>query len=718
MVTYCGGEVVELGPLEPSVIAASIRMAKPDLFDGEIARMVERADGNPLIAEMLVAAADDSPIGPPAAHSKVLAAALARQSGAARSTLFALGAAPGPLPVDLLEDVDALEGAGMVRRTADGCCELANRIFASPGLLEVGDAERRAVFERLAGLPGIGAQQRSEYLLAAGQLTRAMRDALAVASGPISRAEQASVLLVADGSAQQLHAKGEIPSSELDPLLAGAARALNDSARFAESGELLDGADHGGGPLTIAVVVERLRAALGMGDRRRAGRLLHEQRSLIDEAVGMDGVRARRLRNTLTLSSSTERELGAPADGQLDASTDAAQRAQAAIVAGLATYSVDIDVAMKWFSAAREEAASSGELASELDATRNLVSVQIALGRHGEARATARAAESTAARAGEASWAIEFRTLEVLSRFYDEVDHDDALSWLSFVRTAPVRLETRAMATAALATLLADRGASQRSQEVLGPWMQEVHLNELGPFVQALIAWGAAQRSWIVGDLAETIRIARWLTDTVPPGYPSVAGTQVVWRWAEYESGLPLTAPDPVGGLLDCAMIESAAIEMLADGRAADAAEGFIAAADSWRPILWRCALRCRWAAGHSLALIGDRDTAIDMLDGVDAELDLAGLPALRPRIRSSLRLAARPSTTSSSSPGPRGTALLTAQEHKVMLLVVEGLTSGEIARRLGIATSTVESHVRSARRKLGARTRIEAAAMVGLQAG
>jgi DNA-binding CsgD family transcriptional regulator len=51
------------------------------------------------------------------------------------------------------------------------------------------------------------------------------------------------------------------------------------------------------------------------------------------------------------------------------------------------------------------------------------------------------------------------------------------------------------------------------------------------------------------------------------------------------------------------------------------------------------------------------------------------------------------------------------------MLLVVEGLTSDEIARRLGIASSTVNSHVRAAKRKLGARTRIEAAAMVGLRA-
>ena len=116
------------------------------------------------------------------------------------------------------------------------------------------------------------------------------------------------------------------------------------------------------------------------------------------------------------------------------------------------------DESMAWFHVAREEAVASGALASELDATRNLVSVQMALGRHEEARELARAAERKAAESGERSWSIEFRTLEMLSRFYDHGDHDEALSWLSYVRTAPVRLETRALATAALATLLKTQG--------------------------------------------------------------------------------------------------------------------------------------------------------------------------------------------------------------------------------------------------------------------
>jgi DNA-binding CsgD family transcriptional regulator len=386
------------------------------------------------------------------------------------------------------------------------------------------------------------------------------------------------------------------------------------------------------------------------------------------------------------------------------------------VIAGLSTYSVDIDESMDWFRLAREEAAASGSLATELDATRNLASVQIALGHHEEGRALARSAAATAAESGERSWWIEFRTLEVLSRFYDESDHDEALSWLSYVRTAPVDWRPGAMATACLATLLADRGrcvtrGGHRTVARARPARES-----LQPMSQAFLAWGVAQRAWTIGDLGTTIRIARWVTETVPAGYPSLAGTQVVWRWAQYESGLPLTAPDPVGGLLDCAELEAAGIRLLADGCHTEAATTFLSAAESWRPVLWRCALRSRWAAGHSLALAGETAAATDLLEAVDEELDRSGVPALRPRVVASLRSMDR--SQRSSSPRTRGTSLLTPQEGRVMLLIAEGLTNSEISRRLGVSVSTVNTHVRSAKRKLGARTRIEAAATVGLEAG
>jgi len=57
------------------------------------------------------------------------------------------------------------------------------------------------------------------------------------------------------------------------------------------------------------------------------------------------------------------------------------------------------------------------------------------------------------------------------------------------------------------------------------------------------------------------------------------------------------------------------------------------------------------------------------------------------------------------------GNPALTSRERRILELVGDGCTSQAIAERLGISRFTVESHVRSAMRKLGARTRRQAVA-------
>jgi DNA-binding CsgD family transcriptional regulator len=58
-----------------------------------------------------------------------------------------------------------------------------------------------------------------------------------------------------------------------------------------------------------------------------------------------------------------------------------------------------------------------------------------------------------------------------------------------------------------------------------------------------------------------------------------------------------------------------------------------------------------------------------------------------------------------------RNAAGLTARESQVLALVAEGLRNAEIARRLFLSPRTVEHHVTAIRRKLGADTRVAAAA-------
>ena len=471
-----------------------------------------------------------------------------------------------------------------------------------------------------------------------------------------------------------------------------------------------------------------LRSAIGCGDRSTA---LEVARSIAPLVGGNDGVHAARARSMSAMvfgwsedrSPAGTEQVGCDsveldsnavmrslARAQLAVARGGAERSHASLLVGLASYSDGVDVATEWFRIAREEARGTGEVVAELESARNLVMVQISLGQHEEGRSLAHRSRALAETHGEPAWAIEFRTLDVLSRFYDGADHDEALTWLSFVRTAPVRLETRAFATAVLATLLADRREIERSGEVIRDWIAPSALDGFEPMIQAVLLWGATQRAWILGDTAETVRLASWATDLVPAGYPTLAGTQVVWRWAQYEAGMELTAPDPTGGLLDCAELEADAIRALTEGNADLAAEGFEAAADSWRPILRRCALRSLWGAGRALIAAGRPDRAVEILEGVEAELDGAGCEALRPRVMSALREADGRAT---GTRGSRSGEPITFQERAVMSLAAEGLRTAEIARRLGIAPATVQSHIRSAKQKLGARSRAEAVGLM-----
>lgn len=54
----------------------------------------------------------------------------------------------------------------------------------------------------------------------------------------------------------------------------------------------------------------------------------------------------------------------------------------------------------------------------------------------------------------------------------------------------------------------------------------------------------------------------------------------------------------------------------------------------------------------------------------------------------------------------------ISPRELEVIELVVDGYTNGEIGELLGLSVRTVQEHVASARRKLGARSRTQLAVM------
>jgi DNA-binding CsgD family transcriptional regulator len=113
------------------------------------------------------------------------------------------------------------------------------------------------------------------------------------------------------------------------------------------------------------------------------------------------------------------------------------------------------------------------------------------------------------------------------------------------------------------------------------------------------------------------------------------------------------------------------------------------------------------------LAARGSRQRATATLveaAGVAAEL------AARPLGEAVRRLAERARLTISDMPEPAAAVPdhgLTAREAEVLELIGRGLTNGEIAAELFISTKTASVHVSNILRKLGLRSRIQAAALV-----
>jgi DNA-binding CsgD family transcriptional regulator len=135
-------------------------------------------------------------------------------------------------------------------------------------------------------------------------------------------------------------------------------------------------------------------------------------------------------------------------------------------------------------------------------------------------------------------------------------------------------------------------------------------------------------------------------------------------------------------------------------GRAID----FAAAAESWRTVARREEIRCLLALGTHAP---DPQLAIPSLLAAEELAAESGHVVLLGRVRRALRRHAVRRETRRGRAGEN----LTERERDVLRLVAQGEPTRRIAGLLGISRETVETHIRSGMRKLGARTRTEAAA-------
>jgi PAS domain S-box-containing protein len=97
---------------------------------------------------------------------------------------------------------------------------------------------------------------------------------------------------------------------------------------------------------------------------------------------------------------------------------------------------------------------------------------------------------------------------------------------------------------------------------------------------------------------------------------------------------------------------------------------------------------------------IVDDDGRLIGIVGVSIEI---GEPALAEAVRTLVGDGNRPQ---------RRTRALSPREREVLVLLARGLTGEQIAERLVLSPETVRTHIRNAREKLGASTRVEAVTM------
>src|SRR6266540_4254752 len=221
-----------------------------------------------------------------------------------------------------------------------------------------------------------------------------------------------------------------------------------------------------------------------------------------------------------------------------------------------------------------------------------------------------------------------------------------------------------------------------------------VRLGASSSSAAAALDWVAREAAWLDGqpDLATG-------PATSAGAPPLVDGLRrITARWAAYDAS---------DGQLPAAETALAPLPPVQETLAAWAGDPqrFDRAAAAWHGLARREEVRCLLAHG---LLESDAERAVPPLLEAERLAEEAGLVVLLARARRALRR----HSVRRDIRGKRAGDDLSDRERDVLRLVAHGEPTRRIAGQLGISRETVETHIRSGMRKLGARTRTEAAAL------
>lgn len=703
---------VAVPPLTEAAAAALAERTVPELSAGAVAAVVERAGGMPLAVQVLARRAlrtggDLTGLGrgaPARADDleRAIGEAVAQLRRPARTAIAALGLLGRPEQARRLgPGVAELVEAGLVTVDGDVVAPVAPCVAEiAAGVLPA--ADRIALHGRLAQF--CPPAEAARHFAAAGQPKQAYEQALAAATQARTDGERCASLLLAAGLRDI-----DVPTRvRLD-----AVAAALSVGRYHAAVRVLDSFD--GGQHGAAHQVLRAEALLQAGDP--AGALA----ATAGVADGLDDDQLAELDRIRILAAVGTGEQAAVDAAVATAQSRASGVRKASVVAALAIAAATerTDGWQTELTAAAMACEAAGRTSDERWCRWVLAETLASDGDTGHAGPAAAAGATRCAADGAYSWETRFVALglwvsalrgagldEVVRRAADMLD-----------RSLPGRARAYALAAGCLAA--ADSGALGLARGRLSGGLPE------GMVVRGVPAEALA---WVGREVA-------WLEEAPLEGHdPSIRQSalllglaEITEHWAAYEraAGAIGAHAEDTGRL--AAALSPPAAAAAATLRAWDRAAGgwpssseFGAAANAWHERVVREEIR---------ALLGvvvapdPPDAAVPALLAAETAAETAGLVVLLGRVRKALRryvahgrvsqrnLEERPRVGPSSSP-------LSARETEVLQLVAQGESTRRIATRLGLSRETVETHVRSGMRKLGARTRTEAAALVAAELG
>jgi DNA-binding CsgD family transcriptional regulator len=647
---------IPLPPLDrPAALELARRTVAGRLDDAALAAVADRAGGNPLAITALArhaAAGRGAPGGDIDQVAYAIATALADLPRPARTALAALGLLGRPATAALLgPGAGDLLAAGLVTDSGDGSLLPVSTYLAetAAGLLD--PAARTDLHTRLAQLTAPA--EAARHLAAAGDHAGAYRTALQAADAA-GGADRADLLLFACGLGAPVDVRVRLAAADA-ALSAGrpaaAARVLAGAGLGAEADVLR------GEALLQAGDFGAARAAVaGVPDAAPGPVLAARDRVLLLAELAGDPAAAQ--------------DLAGKISARYPQPTPGVAAALAAVQAHFRTPGWDV--------ALEASAATGSDPAVARHSAWLLVEHLAADGRLTEsADAARRAADGCAA-----DFAYGWQTRFVAAADWALALHggdDRVIRHAGDLTDRAMPDEARGYATAATALIEADTG-------LLGA--ARAHLDG-GPAHPA-VAWVAQETAWLDGQPD------RARSSAAPGESGLLAGLRAITaRWASYDLGVAGAPPIPSGLPAPARRTLTAWATGL----------GFAAAADGWQPVARREQIRCLLAAGLTDA---DAQRAVAALLAAEQLADAAGLTVLAGRARRGLRRHHIHRDTRS----PRSGDQLTRRETDVLRLVAAGEPTRRIAGQLGISAETVDTHIRAGMRKLGARTRTEAAAL------